>query len=144
LPPSCPPCPAIAPNPGDPCDADIQCEYGTDPRLGCNEIARCVLAQPCFGDGGVPCWETHPAAVSPMCGPVVIGGPCVPGCIATPTLACLNDGVVCPPQSSPDSTNCLAIRSAALGCPCTENGAVMDDMECVNGRFVTPQPIYMH
>jgi len=63
------PCPASLPAGGSACSVDaLECEYGPDPRVFCNDVATCTNGA----------WSIRPAA---DCGPVQIGGG--GGCPAT-------------------------------------------------------------
>jgi hypothetical protein len=124
LPPSCSPCPTAVPNNTDPCDTSIQCEFGSDPRLGCNTIAACWGHATDAGwvAGWVGQWSVD---VPAPCGPLFSGPGCgfVP-CTDTPTtMWCLDTSTV---------------RDTPLGCPCVDQGSLFEGMECYNGRFVVP------
>jgi hypothetical protein len=125
---SCSPCPAAIPQNGDPCDAgEMDCEYGTDSRFGCNPIATC--AQPPL-DAGLS-WHVYE---SQACGPAVDGPGCNPFCIENAPY-------------DPTEPTCLSqfvIRDAGLGCPCpgpADASFDWEDMLCVDGRlFPLPPP----
>ncbi len=69
--PNCAPCPPDPPVPGTPCAlAEIQCEYGTHPLLGCNDTYSCA---PPVGDAGAQ-WHRWSRLECPP--PPIVGGPC--------------------------------------------------------------------
>ncbi len=129
IPPSCSPCPPTMPEAGSPCDAHIECEYGDDPRVGCNAMAVC--GEP-FPEAGLR-WFDDPVTA---CGPLVQGTACTEACVDA-SVWCVGDGFFC---LGPFKDGiCQPIRDAALGCPCADDEAStaqFGSMICVDGRYV--------
>src|SRR5580765_1873144 len=109
IPPSCPPCPATMPPQGSACDASIECEYGTDERVGCNPMAVCGEPTP---DAGLR-WFVDPV---PTCGPLISGTACTAACVDA-SVWCVGSDFMC--QGAFVQGICQPFRDAALGCPCT-------------------------
>jgi hypothetical protein len=109
------------PDSGEPCDGSVyECEYGSDPRVGCNAMALCeghVDGGLIWLSGSTPTW----------CEPIV--AQCDNACLDA-TTPCLDHGQLC-------YELCAPLRDAALGCPCD---ASTTDMLCKNGHYEQPPP----
>lgn len=113
LPPSCAPCPATLPEAGSPCSPDkLDCEYGSDPRLGCNATVECSPNkgwQIIFDGGPAPYCEQPERGGACDLGPeAILAGDCLEA-----GTSCLTDAGVCV-----QGFGCEAVRTAAVGCPC--------------------------
>ena len=112
-------CPASVPVKGATCSKNgLQCQYGTDPRIGCNTLATCQ---------GTSWTITTPAAgtcpgTAPTCPAKQPTGVCTsPGEICgygTTSCACS-----CGPLCGPGSTGYWNCHAATTGCPATPANA---------------------